>query len=115
MKRSVPLPRVADLLTTDRGLTADEVSSRRGLYGVNDIIEAPPGGWRDLARDTARDPMIWFLAATSVLFAALGDYAEALTLLVAMVPLIGMDAFLHRRTQASTQGLASRLAAPAPG
>ena len=57
--------------------------------------------------------MIWFLAATSVLFAALGDFAEALTLLVAMVPLIGMDAFLHRRTQASTQGLTSRLAAQA--
>ncbi len=113
MKRSVPLPRVADFLTTDRGLTADEVSTRRDHYGVNDIIEAPPGGWRDLARDTARDPMIWFLAATSGLFAALGDYAEALTLLVAMVPLVGMDAFLHRRTQASTQGLASRLAAEA--
>ena len=46
MKRSVPPPRVADLLTTDRGLTADEVSTRRGLYGVNDIIEAPPGSWR---------------------------------------------------------------------
>lgn len=73
MERSVPLPRVADPLTTDSGLTADQVSTRRGLYGVNAIIETPPGDWRDLACDTARDPMIWFLAATSVLFAALGN------------------------------------------
>lgn len=72
MRRSVPLPRVADLLMTDRGLTADEVSTRRGLYGVSDILEAPPAGWRDLARDTARDPMIWFLAATNTLLRLLG-------------------------------------------
>jgi Ca2+-transporting ATPase len=54
--------------------------------------------------------MIWFLAATSALFGIVGDYTEALIMAAAMVPLVGMDAFLHRRTQASTQGLSSRLA-----
>jgi Ca2+-transporting ATPase len=110
MNRPIPLSRLADLLTTERGLTVDEVTARQQLYGFNDIVEAAKGGWRDLARDTARDPMIWFLVATSGLFAIIGDYGAATTLIAAMVPLIAMDAYLHRRTQASTEGLSGRLA-----
>ena len=64
-------------------------------------------------RDTVQDPMVWFLAATALLFAWLGDYAEAGVLAFALVPIMGMDAYLHRRTQATTEGLAGRLAAMA--
>ena len=109
-RRPVPLARLESLLTSERGLTAAEVSERRLRYGPNDIVEAPPSRWWDLARETVRDPMIWFLAGVSVLYSIVGETAEALVLLVAIAPLAGMDAFLHRRTQASTQGLRSRLA-----
>jgi Ca2+-transporting ATPase len=71
------------------------------------------GGWRDLARETARDPMLAFLAATAAVYAAVGQYAEAVTLVGAMLPLAGMDAFLHRRAQASAEGLRARLTASA--
>ena len=54
--------------------------------------------------------MLWFLLATSGLFAVIGDLTEALVLLAAVVPLAGMDLYLNRRTRASTAGLASRLA-----
>jgi Ca2+-transporting ATPase len=64
-------------------------------------------------RETARDPMIWFLAATAVLYVWLGDYAEAGVLAFALLPIAGMDAYLYRRTQASTEGLAGRLATTA--
>jgi Ca2+-transporting ATPase len=40
-----------------------------------------------------------------VLYAVLAQYSEAITLFVSIMPLVGMDAYLHRRTQASTQGL----------
>jgi P-type Ca2+ transporter type 2C len=113
MRRKVPLDRLEGLLDNERGLTAVEVAERGRLYGFNDIVEAPPDAWRELARDTVRDPMLWFLLGTAVLFAFLGDYAEALILACAIVPLIGMDAYLHRRTQASTRGLKSRLASTA--
>lgn len=113
MRRSVPLSRLEGWLDTDRGLSAAEASERRDRYGCNDIIETPPGRWRELIRETAGDPMIWFLVGTSALFTFLRDYAEALTLLIATVPLIAMDAFLHRRTQASTAGLKTRLASRA--
>jgi Ca2+-transporting ATPase len=109
-RRPVPLARLDGLLASQRGLTAGEVSERRQRYGVNDIVETPPSRWWDLARDTLKDPMIWFLAGVSALYGVLGEVAEALVLLAAIVPLVGMDAFLHRRTQVSTQSLKSRLA-----
>jgi Ca2+-transporting ATPase len=112
-RRSIPVDRLGNLLGSDQGLTAEELAARRSLFGFNDIVEAPPARWADLIRDTARDPMIWFLLGTSLLFAFLGEYTEAVILLLALVPLASMDAYLHRRTQASTQGLASRLAARA--
>ena len=113
MRRAVPVDRIEGLLESSGGLTSAQAADRGRLYGTNDIIEAPPGNWRDLARDTLRDPMLWFLVGTSVLFAVLGDHVEAITLAIAVLPIIGMDAYLHRRTQASTRGLTSRLAVTA--
>jgi len=57
--------------------------------------------------------MIWFFAGTSALYGIVGQIVEAATLIGAIVPLVLMDVFLHRRTQASTEGLKSRLASRA--
>ena len=94
-------------------MTAEEAASRRSAFGLNDILGDRVSGWGAVAHDTARDPMVWFLAATAMLFALLGDYAEAGLLGLALLPIAGMDAYLHRRTQASTEGLAGRLATTA--
>lgn len=112
-QRLLPVERVATLLADERGLTTDEARARRELYGANDILEAPPRPFLSLFRDTVSDPMIGFLAATGLVYFLIGDRAEALTLALATLPLIGMDAYLHRRTRASTEGLAGRLAARA--
>ncbi len=101
------------MLEGERGLTGEEAAARAARYGMNDIVETPPGRWREIVADTARDPMLWFLIGAGALFAALGDFGESATLFIALVPLIGMDAYLHRRTQASTRGLSTRLAARA--
>ena len=97
----------------DRGLCAAEARERLARFGPNDILESPEPAWRELARETARDPMLWFLVGTGAVYAAVGELAESLTLLASLVPLVAMDAVLHRRTQASTQGLRSRLASRA--
>jgi Ca2+-transporting ATPase len=111
MRRSVPADRAALLsLPASRGLSLDEVTAQRARFGANDVLEASRAAWRELALETARDPMIWFLLATGAAYALLGEHAEAATLAVSIVPLIAMDAILHRRTQASTEGLRSRLA-----
>ncbi|MEZ5561238.1 MAG: cation-transporting P-type ATPase [Pseudomonadales bacterium] len=109
MLRRIPTDRLTDLIPGS-GLTADEVTARRRVYGTNQILESVKKGWRDLARDTARDPMLWFLLATSGMFAITGDHVESTVLLLALLPIIGMDAFLHRRTRAATAGLSSLLA-----
>ncbi len=110
-----PIPEMArdDLSRGTEGLSVGEAAARLSRLGPNDILVVPPSSWKETLEDTLRDPMIWFLAGVSLLFAALGDYAEAIVLALALVPLLGMDAWLHRRTQASTQGLASRLATQA--
>ncbi len=110
MRHLFPSDRIAGLLDPERGLTAEEVEERRHRYGSNDILGDAHGGWGAILGDTAQDPMVWFLVTTALLFAWLGDYAEASVLGLAPVPIAGMDAYLHRRTQATTEGLAGRLA-----
>ncbi len=95
------------------GLSSAEARERQVRFGPNDILEPDRGHLAALVRDTAADPMIWFLAGTAILYAALGMAAEAVTLVVAAVPLIFMDFYLHRRTRASAAGLAGLLAASA--
>ena len=113
MRRQAEISRLDGLAAGERGLTSSEAADRCARYGTNDIVEEPEGGTRELIRETAKDPMIWFVVGTGALMALLGNAGEALVLFGAVFPLAFMDAFLHRRTQASTAGLKSRLAARA--
>ena len=111
-KRAVPAETVLPIngaLSSLRPVA--DAALRAQAYGRNDVVEVTTHPWWGLARDTAKDPMIWFFAATSALYAGVGQVVEAITLLVAIGPLVLMDLFLHRRTQASTtEGLKGRLA-----
>ena len=113
MLRPLPGERLQELSDLAHGLTEAEVASRRARYGANAIVDALSRGWIDILRRTVSDPMIWFLVATSLLFVWAGDTAEAAVLALALAPIVGMDAYLHRRTQASTEGFAGRLATTA--
>jgi len=110
MRRPLPPDRIDGLLGHREGLSSAEASDRLARFGRNEVAEAPPHAWLELLRETARDPMPWFLVGVGALYAALGERAEALTLFASIVPLIGMDAYLHRRTRAATEGLRRRLA-----
>ena len=113
MLRNVPLNRLNGLADPAGGLSAADAASRRARFGANDIVLATPSGWRVLLGETLRDPMLWFLLLTGALFAVLGEAREAAVLLAAILPLVFMDAYLHRRTQASTAGLSRLLATTA--
>lgn len=112
-QRKVPRERLDLLWDCERALTNQQAVERRAKFGANDIVESTPHPWWGLIQDTAKDPMLWFFAGTSALYAFVGQHTEAITLLVAIMPLLGMDIYLHRRTQASTEGLKSRLATTA--
>ena len=75
IRRALPLDRLRDLLTSERSLESGEVQERRQRYGANAVVEVAGRPWLDLARDTAKDPMIWFFAGVSVLLAGRGPSA----------------------------------------
>lgn len=107
------LDRLSTLPVSDRGLDKAAVEALRARYGDNRIVEPPRHRFWHALRDAAGDPMLWFLLVVSALFFATGETVEAAVLLLAILPLLGMDAFLHRRTRLSTAALASRLASEA--
>ncbi|MCB2090538.1 MAG: cation-transporting P-type ATPase [Alphaproteobacteria bacterium] len=92
-----------------QGLSQTDLDERKSIYGQNDILLSASSGWNDVIRDTFRDPMVWFLVSISSLFFWMGNYSDGIVLGVALLPIIGMDAYLHRRTQASTEGLKGQL------
>jgi Ca2+-transporting ATPase len=110
MMRPVPSARVAGVTMPQNNLSAADVARRRADFGANNILQAPVSSWLDLLRDTLRDPMLWFLVITSGLFLVIAEYREAFILALAILPLAGMDVYLHRRTQASVASLGGRLA-----
>lgn len=114
MKREIPDDRQALLRPEGRGgvsqIEAEQLTAR---FGTNRIAEHRAKSVGQIAGDTARDPMLWFLAATSLVFAVLGQFTDTVVLLLAIVPLVGMDFYLHRRTEASVKGLSSALATQA--
>ncbi|MDF3055495.1 MAG: Calcium-transporting ATPase 1 [Gammaproteobacteria bacterium] len=71
MRRTFSQERINRSFSPDGGLDSTEVEKRRTQYGANDIIEVSTNRWRELAKNTLLDPMIWFLVGTSALFAIL--------------------------------------------
>lgn len=112
-QRRIPTDTLPGVDARTQGLSTQQAEAQRSACGWNDIVPQVTRSWWGIARDTASDPMLWFLALTAGLFGLLGQTTEALTLLLAMLPLLGMDAYLHLRTTASSAGLASRLASSA--
>lgn len=63
--------------------------------------------------DVSKDPMLWFLIGCSTLFALVKDFKQATILLIAAIPLLSMDAFLHWRTSNATRRLKSHFSSTA--
>lgn len=110
MQRNVSFKNLSGLKRQPTGLDEVEYSRQREKFGPNEIVERAENPWVGILMDTIKDPMVWFLICISAIFYFIGDYKEAITLSLATIPLIFMDAFLHWRTQASTSGLRSQLA-----
>lgn len=99
--------------TVVNGLSTQDAAERLGRFGPNDILSEKKSNWLGIIWDTAKDPMIWLLLFTSALFAWTGDSVEAMVLALAVFPILGMDAFLHRRTAVSVAALAGQLSTTA--
>jgi Ca2+-transporting ATPase len=109
--RRLSLENLSGVPCSERGLDPAQVSSQRERFGWNDIVEVVGNPAWELLRDTLRDPMIWFLVGIGAVFLAVGETSDAVVLLLAIIPLLFMDAVLHRRTQVSTAALRGQLSA----
>lgn len=111
--KTVSFEALKSLRNREGGLLSAEVLSQRSLYGKNDIVETAANPWLQLAVETLKDPMIWFLIGIGSILFITGETVDGMTILIAVLPLLLMDAFLHWRTQASTQSLRGQLSARA--
>ncbi len=107
--RQISFQNLNGLHKTAAGLTQSEVLAQRNKFGENVVVEVSSNRWLEIFKETLSDPMIWFLIGIGIIFFAIGQKSEGITLFVAILPLTLMDAFLHWRTQASTLGLKSNL------
>ena len=87
------------------GAQIHPVASNFVQYGVGLAVSAPLAFWLEPMRIEWTGPLLAALA-----YLVVGNSLVAISLLLAMLPLLGMDAYLHLRTTASSAGLASRLA-----
>lgn len=107
--KTISLETLKELKPHEGGLNPSEVDAQRDRFGANDILEVAGNPWLELFWDTAKDPMIWFLIGIGTVFFLTGEIADGITLFIAVLPLLFMDAFLHWRTQASTASLKSQM------
>lgn len=110
MQRIIPTERLNAIQPSGKSLSDEEAANRLQTYGPKNILDLAYNPWLALLKDTLSDPMKWYLGGLSILYALLGNRTEAMTLVLATLPLIGMDAFLHRRTQSTTESLSRQLA-----
>lgn len=107
--KAVSFESLKGLNRREGGLALQDVDSQRSRFGTNDIVEVSGNPWFELFIDTLKDPMIWFLVGIGSIFLITDAIADAITLFVAVLPLLLMDAVLHWRTQASTATLKGQL------
>jgi Ca2+-transporting ATPase len=107
--KAVSFDSLTGLERHDGGLNHAEVEAQRTRYGANDIVEVAGHPLLELLIDTIKDPMIWFLVGIGTVFLITGEVSDAITLFVAVLPLLLMDAVLHWRTQDSTASLRGQL------
>lgn len=109
MKRKVDWDRIHHSIDPSWNLTHQEAEKRLNQFGFNDIQAIKTNPWLILCLSTLQDPMLWFLLITGLLFLCLGNNQEATVLFVALIPLIGMDFFLHYRTESASEHLLHQL------
>ena len=87
------------------GLSAREAGERLARDGPNALDTEPPRGPWQRARDLLREPMFAMLLAAAMLYIALGDLSEGLTLAVFVLAVLALTFYQEGRAEASLHAL----------
>lgn len=90
-----------------QGLTSAEAQERLKKFGYNELPSARPKSVLKIAGEVIREPMFLLLLGCGSLYIILGDYREGLTLLSAIVLIIGITFYQYRKTERALEALRS--------
>ncbi|QLY26402.1 cation-transporting P-type ATPase [Bdellovibrio sp. KM01] len=109
MRTVISVSALKGMPLTNEGLRSDQVIVQQNRFGRNEFTNSSKARWWQILWGSLKDPMILLLFVTGTIFLSVGNRHEALTLYVAILPLLLMDLYLHRRTEISTEDLKNKI------
>jgi P-type Ca2+ transporter type 2C len=96
-----------------QGLSTSEAKARLRAFGPNVLVRGTTGARLRELLATFADPMAIMLGAAAGVYLALGDQRDGIVLLIALVPVLGVDVLMEARSRRALQKLAAAVAAKA--
>lgn len=96
---------------TESGLSSEEVQARQEEYGPNELEEAPPTTFWEMLWDQINSFVIYMLLGAAIISAVLGDYTEAIAIMMIVILNAIMGIIQESRAEAALAAL-KKLAAP---
>jgi Ca2+-transporting ATPase len=87
------------------GLSEEQLQQSRKQYGFNQPAELKKSAWYRLLFDILKEPMLLLLIAVSIIYLLVGDYAEALFMLAAIVVVSGISLYQDSRSKKALEAL----------
>jgi P-type Ca2+ transporter type 2C len=91
-------------------LTAGEAEARLRAVGPNRLVSIERSAWLKEALAIIADPMALMLVAAAAVYLLLGEARDGIILLIALVPVLGVDVFLEARSREALKKLAQAVA-----
>ncbi|AYN01834.1 cation-translocating P-type ATPase [Chryseobacterium sp. 3008163] len=93
------------LPTEFKGLTKEEVYSSRQQHGYNRLEGIRKNTWLDLLLNILKEPMLILLIIISVIYFIVGDYGEAVFMLVAIIAVTAISFYQDNRSKKALEEL----------
>jgi Ca2+-transporting ATPase len=88
-----------------KGLTDAELERSRSAYGYNRAAGMKKSAWYTMVLDILKEPMLLLLMAVTVIYLMVGNYAEALFMLGAIVAVSGISFYQDNRSKKALEAL----------
>lgn len=87
------------------GLNEDEVEQSRQTSGHNRMTAPPKSNWWKLLTEILKEPMLILLMVISVIYLSVGNYGEALFMIVALILVSGISFYQDSRSKKALEAL----------
>lgn len=88
-----------------KGLTEAEVAASRKKYGYNRLEAVKKETWADMLIHILKEPMLILLICVSLIYVIIGDYGEALFMLVAIIGVTAISFYQDNRSKKALEEL----------